>query len=94
VNNEKQNRNKPQVKNEIHFRQLTVDEALIKLDKYLNDAFMACLYQVKLIHGKGTGVLRQAIRQELKNHSLVKSYRAGGYGEGGDGVTIVELVHR
>jgi dsDNA-specific endonuclease/ATPase MutS2 len=94
MTNQKRNRNKPQVINEIHFRHLTVDEALLKLDKYLNDAFMAGLYRVRLIHGKGTGTLRQTIRKELINHSLVKSYRAGGYGEGGAGVTIVELVHR
>jgi DNA mismatch repair protein MutS2 len=94
VTNERRNRNKPQVTNEIHLRQLTVDEALLKLDKYLNDAFMAGLCRVRLIHGKGTGALRQAIRKELINHSLVKSHRAGGYGEGGVGVTIVELVHR
>jgi len=94
MRNDKRSRNKPQVTNEIHFRQLTVDEVLLKLDKYLNDAFMAGLSRVRVIHGKGTGTLRQAIREQLTKHSLVKSYRAGGYGEGGAGVTIVELVHR
>lgn len=77
--------------NEVHLRRLTVDEALLKLDKYLNDAFMAGLYQVRVIHGKGTGTLRQVIRGELAKHPLVKSYRPGEYGEGGAGVTIVEL---
>ncbi len=77
---------------ELHLRRLTVDEALIKLDQYLNDTFMAGLYQVRVIHGKGTGILRQAVREQLTRHSLVKSYRPGGYGEGGDGVTIVELA--
>jgi len=77
---------------EIHLRHLTVDESLLKLDKYLDDAFMAGLYQVRVIHGKGTGTLRRIIREQLAKHSLVKSYRPGGYGEGGDGVTIVELV--
>lgn len=76
---------------EVHLRRLTVDEALLKLDKYLNDAFMAGLYQVRVIHGKGTGTLRQVVRQVLAKHPLVKSYRPGGYGEGGAGVTIVEL---
>ncbi len=76
---------------EVHLRHLTVDEALLKLDKYLNDAFMAGLYQVRVIHGKGTGTLRQVIREQLAEHPLVKSYRPGGYGEGGAGVTIVEL---
>ena len=77
---------------EIHLRRLTVDEACLKLDKYLNDAFMAGLYQVRVVHGKGTGILRQAIRQQLAKHSLVKSYRPGRYGEGGTGITIVELA--
>jgi len=80
------------IKDEVHLRRLTVDEALLKLDKYLNDAFMAGLYQVRVIHGKGTGTLRQAVRRELAKHLLVKSYRGAEYGEGGAGVTIVELV--
>jgi len=77
---------------ELHLRRLTVDDALVKLDKYLNDAFLAGLHQVRVVHGKGTGTLRQAIRQELDQHPLVKSYRSGGYGEGGAGVTIIELA--
>jgi DNA mismatch repair protein MutS2 len=77
---------------EIHLRRLTVDEALLKLDKYLHDAFMAGLYQVMVVHGKGTGTLRRIVRQQLAKHPLVKSYRPGGYGEGGEGVTIVELA--
>ena len=78
--------------NEVHLRRLTIDEAIIKLDKYLNDAFMAGLYQIRIIHGKGTGSLRQAVREQLAKHPLVNSYRPAGYGEGGEGVTIVELV--
>ncbi len=77
---------------EVHLRHLIVDEALLKLDKYLNDAFMAGLYQIKVVHGKGTGILCQVVREQLAKHSLVKSYRPGGYGEGGNGVTIVELA--
>ena len=53
---------------------------------------MAGLYRVKVIHGKGTGTIRQAARNYLAQHPLVKSCRAGGYGEGGDGVTMVELA--
>jgi len=83
--------NMTSAEDEVHLRRLTVDEALLKLDKYLNNAFMAGLYQVRVIHGKGTGTLRQAVREELAKHPLVKSYRAAGYGEGGAGVTIVEL---
>ena len=80
--------------NELRLRQLTVDEALIKLDRYLNDAFMAGLYQVRIIHGKGTGTLRQAVREQLAKHPLVSSYRPAGYGEGDEGVTVVELAPR
>lgn len=80
--------------NEVHLRRLTLDEALPKLDQYLNDAFIAGLYQVMVIHGKGTGTLRQAVREQLARHSLVESYRPGEYGEGGSGVTIVSLAQR
>lgn len=79
---------------EIHLRRLTLDEALPKLDKYLDDAFIAGLPRVRVVHGKGTGTLRQAIQKQLKNHTLVKSYRPGEYGEGGAGVTVVTLVHQ
>ena len=72
--------------NEVHLRRLTVDEALFKLDQYLNDAFMAGLYQIRVVHGKGTGTLRHVVREQLARHPLVKSYRPGGYGEGGAGV--------
>ena len=77
---------------ELHLRHLTVDEALPKLDKYLDDAFMSGLYQVRVVHGKGAGTLRRIVREQLAKHPLVKSYRPGDYGEGGTGVTIVELA--
>jgi len=80
--------------NEVHLRHLTVDEALLKLDKYLHDAFMAGLWQVRIVHGKGTGAIRRVVKETLARHPLVKSYRLGVYGEGGDGVTIAELDHR
>jgi len=79
---------------ELKLRQLPIDEALLKLDKYLNDAFVAGLYRVKIIHGKGTGALREAVRKKLDGHPLVKSFRPGYYGEGGAGVTVVELNSR
>ncbi len=85
---------KTELTNELHLRQLTIDEALPKLDKYLNDAFMAGLYQVRIIHGKGTGTLRQVVREKLSHHPLVESYRPAGYGEGGAGVTVVELSQK
>jgi DNA mismatch repair protein MutS2 len=82
------------VSDELYIRRLTVDEALYKLDQYLNDAFMAGYYQVRIVHGKGTGTLRQVVSRELKKHPLVKAFRRGEYGEGGAGVTIVELTSR
>ncbi len=80
--------------NELHIRRLTVEEALFKLDRYIHDAFMAGLGQVRIVHGKGTGTLRQVVWHELSQHSLVQSYRLGEYGEGGIGVTIVHLFQR
>ena len=68
-----------------------VDEALPLLDKYLDDAYLSHLSQVTIIHGRGTGALRNAVHSHLKNVSYVKSYRVGEYGEGDHGVTIVEF---
>ncbi len=82
------------VDRELHLRHLTVDEALFRLDQYLNDAFMAGLPSVRIVHGKGIGTLRQAVHEVLAKHPLVKSFRLGDYGEGDYGVTIVELVSR
>ncbi|MBM4448250.1 MAG: hypothetical protein FJ015_03295 [Chloroflexi bacterium] len=87
-------RQKITVTDEIKLRQLTVDEALFRLDQYLHDAFMAGLIQVRVVHGKGTGTLRQAVQKVLAEHPLVKSYRIGGYGEGGTGVTVVQLADK
>lgn len=66
-------------------------EAVYTADKYLDDAYMGGLNEVTVIHGKGTGVLRNAINDMLKRHAHVKKYRLGEYGEGGTGVTVVEL---
>ena len=76
---------------ELDLHSLTTDEALIILNRYLNDALMAGLYQVRIVHGKGTGTLRDFIRGELHRHPLVRSFRSGEKGEGGTGVTIVQL---
>lgn len=76
---------------EINLLGNTVEEALSKLDKYLDDAYMSSLHTVTIIHGKGTGALRSAIQDYLKRCSTVKSYRAGVYGEGEAGVTVVEF---
>lgn len=67
----------------------TVDEAVAELDKYLDDAYLSHLPSVRIVHGKGTGALRNAVHQQLKRIKYVKSYRLGEYGEGDAGVTIV-----
>ena len=67
----------------------TVDEALPELDKYLDDAYLAHLSTVRIVHGKGTGTLRQAVGRFLKKVKYVKEFRIGEYGEGDAGVTIV-----
>lgn len=85
------NLNLRSVESSIDLRGLDAEEACYRVDKYLDEAYMGNLGEVTIVHGKGTGVLRQAINTMLKKHTHVKSYRLGAYGEGGDGVTIVEL---
>jgi DNA mismatch repair protein MutS2 len=70
---------------------LRVEEALPLVDKGIDDAYLAGLREIEIIHGAGTGRLRQAIREFLADHHLVKSFRSGGLGRGGDGVTMVEI---
>lgn len=74
---------------EINLLGKTVDEAIAQLDKYLDDAYLAHLTSVRVVHGKGTGALRNAVQNHLKRIKYVKSYRLGEYGEGDAGVTIV-----
>lgn len=76
---------------EINLLGKMVDEAIAELDKYLDDAYLSHLSSVRIVHGKGTGALRNAIHNYLKNVSYVSSYRLAEYGEGDAGVTIVEF---
>ena len=76
---------------EIDLRGLYVDEAIEKVDKFIDDAFLAGMDTISIIHGKGTGALRTGIHEYLRRHSRVKKYRLGEFGEGDAGVTIVEL---
>ena len=77
--------------NELDIRGLMTDEADLQVDQFLDNALMGKLNVVTIIHGKGTGALRKAVHQQLKHHRAVKSFRLGRYGEGEDGVTVVEL---
>ena len=76
---------------ELDIRGMAVDEALPVLDNFLDAAYMGNLPNARIIHGKGTGVLRSAVQEELRRCKYVKSFRLGVYGEGESGVTIVEF---
>ena len=76
---------------EIDLRGMESLEAVLTAERYLDNAVMAKMKTVTIIHGKGTGALREAIAQMLKRNKLVKSFRLGRYGEGETGVTVVEL---
>ena len=71
---------------------LRVDEALSELEPFLNHAVLAGFHEIAVIHGIGKGLLARAVREHLKGHPLVKSYRKGEQSEGGAGVTIADLV--
>jgi DNA mismatch repair protein MutS2 len=79
------------IRMELDLRGSNLEEALIEVDRFLDEAFLANLGQVYIIHGKGTGVLRTGIQEYLRRHKNIKQYRLGAYGEGGAGVTVVEL---
>ena len=76
---------------EIQLLGQTVEEALQNLDKYLDDAVLAGLTSVRIVHGKGTGALRAAVGQYLKRDPRVRTYRLGSFGEGDNGVTLADL---
>ncbi len=79
------------VASSLDLRGARVDEALDALSRYLDDAGLAGLDKVLIIHGMGTGAIRDAVRRSAADHPLVKSLRPGQRGEGGDGATIVEF---
>jgi DNA mismatch repair protein MutS2 len=82
---------RPEVATQLDMRGWRVEQALEELDTYLNDAAMSGMSSVRIVHGKGTGALRAAIREQLAHHPLVKSYTSAPPQEGGDGVTVVKL---
>lgn len=79
------------ISTEINLLGLTVDEAIARLDKYLDDAYIAKIPQVRIVHGKGTGALRNGVTAYLRGVSYIKSFRLGEVGEGDAGVTIVDF---
>jgi len=80
------------VRSEIDVRGMTVDDALVEVDRYLDDAALAGLSIVRIIHGKGTGALRRAVQDMLRSHHHVSSFRDGEAGEGGTGVTVASIT--
>lgn len=79
------------ISNEINVIGLNIDEAIYIIDKYLDDCSLSSLDTVRIVHGKGTGKLRQGIHTFLKKHPHVKTFRLGTFGEGEMGVTVVGL---
>lgn len=78
-------------RSELDLRGANLEEALIEVDRFIDEAYLANLGQIYIIHGKGTGILRTGISDYLRKHKHIKSYRLGNYGEGGTGVTVAEL---
>jgi len=80
-----------QVSGELDIRGMASDEAILELDRYIDNAIVSGLETIRIIHGKGTGVLRSSVQTHLRSHKAIKSYRLGTFGEGENGVTIAEL---
>ena len=76
---------------EVDLRGLMSEDALDKMERYLEQSYLSGLPFVRIIHGKGTGKLRQAVREALRGHEYVKSFEEGGSTEGGEGVTVAKL---
>lgn len=79
---------------ELDLHRMTVDEALPKIDDFLHDMYAAKLHYVMIVHGKGTGVLKQEVGRYLSTHALVKSYHQADRWSGGFGATEVELIDK
>ena len=79
---------------ELYLRHLRVDEAMYRLEQFLSDAFMARHRHVRIVHGKGAGLVRRAVWERLASHTLVRSYHTALPGDGDTGVTVVELEER
>lgn len=79
------------VSTELDIRGMASDEGIMEVDNFIDGALLSGIETVTIIHGKGTGVLKNAVRNHLKNHRSIKSFRRGMYGEGEDGVTIATL---
>lgn len=79
------------VSGELDIRGMASDEAILELDNYIDNAVLSGLETIRIIHGKGTGVLRKAVQTHLRSHKCIKSYRLGTFGEGENGVTVAEL---
>jgi len=82
---------KPSPGMEVDLRGLMAEDALDKMEKYLEQAFLSGLPFVRIIHGKGTGRLRQAVREALRGHEYVNTFEEGGSTEGGEGVTVAKM---
>ena len=76
---------------EVNLLGMTVDEAILEADRFIDNATMSGLHMVYLIHGKGTGALRAGVTQYLKGDPRIRTFRLGTFGEGENGVTIVEI---
>jgi len=79
---------------EINLIGMNLDDATDKMLKYIDDAFLAGLRTVNIIHGRGSGILRKGLRSELRRNKHVESYKAAPYAQGGDGVTVVQLIDK
>lgn len=75
----------------IDVRGKNLDDAVMDVEKYIDDVFISGLDEVTIIHGRGEGILKKGIHEMLKRHKNVKSFRKGGYSEGGDGVTVIKF---